>query len=651
MLDAVTSTQVLNCTQITYHVYWPDSGDPFYQANTAENNARTNYYGVSGVPQVFIDGFIDASAGGPLEPQMLARRAVPSPLIIELSGHMLTSTTGEITANIANTSAGVISGRLHFVMTEDNVPYSSTYGHNWRHVMRDFFPGNASGEAISVNPGDVFVRTEAFTLAGTWHAENLIAIAFVQNDGTKEIYQAGRIFFNLDAPELAANGTQIDDSTSGNGNGHFDPGETVALGCGLVDINPPTATSVAGTLSCTDPHGTVSDASGTWPDIAGGALEFNSGDPFLVSVNATTPWGYLLPVTLDVTADGYAGSFSLTVPIGAPDNPIGPDAFGYFAYEDCDAYTASPTYNWIEINPNLGGSGTLVPLAGDDATLQFDLPFTFKYYHDATHGTFTRISICSNGWVAMGNTGLTSPSNAGIPALAGPASMIAPFWDDLNPSAVGSGKVYQYFDATNHRYIVEYSGVELYDPQDLGLPETFEVILYDPIYYPTPTGDGEIVMQYALVNTPTSCTVGIESNDESVGIQYLYNGALSAAATSLTAGRAIRFTSRLPVPSGGAAVDDHAPVASRVMLRALPNPAHAATQINYDVPAGGDVTLRVFDLQGAVVRTLLNGHVSAGPGVVQWDGRSDQGRATPAGVYFYRLSGPGFDVSRKIVRE
>jgi hypothetical protein len=644
VLDEVTSTQVLNCTQIGYHVSWPSGSDPFYLANPTESTARVNYYGVTGVPQVEIDG---VTASGALEAQMLARRAVPSPLAIELSGQMFTSTTGEITANIANTSAGVISGRLHFVLVEDNIPYHSAYGENWRHVMRDFFPGNTVGETISVNPGDVFVRTEAFTLAGTWNADNLIAIAFVQNDATKEVYQTGRTFFDLDSPELAAasNSLLIDDTVGGNGNGYLEPGESASISFGLLNLNPPTATSVVGTLTSENALGTVTDASGTWPDIAGdgGAIEFNAADPFVVSADASTTWGFLIPATLDVAGDGCAGSFAVTIPVGAPGNPIGPDGSGYFAYEDSDNYAQSPAYNWVEINPNLGGPGTLISLS-DDTTLQFDLPFTFKYY-----GTnFTRVSICSNGWVAMGNTGYADVPNAGIPAAAGPANMIAPFWDDLDPSAVGSGKAYRYFDATNHLYIVEYSGVELFDINGQGLPETFEVILYDPAYYPTPTGDGEIVMQYALVNTPTDCTVGIENAAETVGIQYLYNGTYSAAATSLVAGRAIRFTTR--TPSEASAVDDQAPLASRVTLRATPNPALAAAQIRYDVPAAGDVTLRVFDLQGAVVRTLLNGRVSAGPGMVEWDGRNDQGHETPAGVYFFRLSGPGFDTSRKIVR-
>jgi hypothetical protein len=82
---------------------------------------------------------------------------------------------------------------------------------------------------------------------------------------------------------------------------------------------------------------------------------------------------------------------------------------------------------------------------------------------------------------------------------------------------------------------------------------------------------------------------------------------------------------------------------------ARPNPMYGAGQIHYYLPQAGDVTLRVFSLEGAVVRTLLRGQAPEGPGVVQWDGRNERGISLPAGVYFFRLSGPGLDVERKIV--
>jgi flagellar hook assembly protein FlgD len=63
------------------------------------------------------------------------------------------------------------------------------------------------------------------------------------------------------------------------------------------------------------------------------------------------------------------------------------------------------------------------------------------------------------------------------------------------------------------------------------------------------------------------------------------------------------------------------------------------------------VTLRIYDLAGSLVRTLIDATAPAGPGMVAWDGRSDRGSDLPAGVYFYRLNGPGFTVNRKIVKQ
>jgi hypothetical protein len=626
--------------QITCHVNWPGPNDPFYLANPTENMARKDYYAVSAVPQVQVDGFIDGGSGS-LETLMLNRRTVDSPLTIAVSGQILSPTTGEITATITNTSGASVGGALHFVLTETDVPYS---GKNWTFVMRDFFPGDTAGEAITLGPGDTLVRTAAFNVGGAWVRRNMAAIVFVQNDLTKEVLQAGRIYLDPTQPELVMTGIVIDDA-AGDGDGRLDPGETVNLSYGLGNLNPATATGVAGMLSTTDPLTPISDASGTWPDIPTLEMRDNTADPFVVSSAANSPWGRIVSATLAVNAgpDGFGKSYTVTIPVGSPNDPIGADGYGYYAYEDCDDSAPSPVYSWTEVSPLLGGTGTLVNV-GDDATTSMDMPFPFKYY-----GTvFTRISICSNGWVAMGNTSVSTNANTGIPDTGGPPNMIAAFWCDLDPVAAGGGKIYRYYDATGHRFIIEWSGVEHYSDAGTGLPETFQIILLDPAYHATPTGDGNVIVQYALVNDASICTAGIENAAQTIGIQYLYTSELNPAATGLTAGRAIRFTTLGP---SSASVDHGAPRPQTVMLQARPNPARGGTHIHFDLLASGPVALRIFGPDGALIRTLVDGPLPAGPGMVEWDGCSDRGQAVPSGVYFYQLKGPGFDVSRKIVKQ
>jgi hypothetical protein len=88
---------------------------------------------------------------------------------------------------------------------------------------------------------------------------------------------------------------------------------------------------------------------------------------------------------------------------------------------------------------------------------------------------------------------------------------------------------------------------------------------------------------------------------------------------------------------------------SASLSHASPNPMSATTSITYSIGEAGSVRLRVFDVRGRVVRTLVDGVKSAGEYPVVWDGRDDEGRDVGRGVYTYRLEVPGFESSKKIV--
>ena len=76
----------------------------------------------------------------------------------------------------------------------------------------------------------------------------------------------------------------------------------------------------------------------------------------------------------------------------------------------------------------------------------------------------------------------------------------------------------------------------------------------------------------------------------------------------------------------------------------------ASLPIWYDLPAAGEVTLAIYDLQGRVTRILQRGELAApGPHVTHWDLRDAAGRSVPAGTYVCRLRSRGVTVSRKLV--
>ena len=263
--------------------------------------------------------------------------------------------------------------------------------------------------------------------------------------------------------------------------------------------------------------------------LAPGAVDTVGG--WSVSVPQAAARGRLVWFRLD--SEQETGYFA--VPVGPVDAtaPTGPDPYGWWVYDDLDTETGqAPAYDWVELE----GTGTLYDL-GDDSTVVLSLPFTFRFYGE----DYSRISVCSNGWLALDSTHLFHFRNWPIPSFHGPArALIAPLWDDLE------GRVYAHYDAALHRFAVEWVTVNR-ATQD---SERFEVLLYDPAYRPTPTGDGEVVMQYHTVTNPTTghygVTVGIENESHTVGLQYTYGPYAPPSAAPLAPGRALRWTTVPP---------------------------------------------------------------------------------------------------------
>ncbi|MCK4546144.1 MAG: right-handed parallel beta-helix repeat-containing protein [Candidatus Eisenbacteria sp.] len=82
----------------------------------------------------------------------------------------------------------------------------------------------------------------------------------------------------------------------------------------------------------------------------------------------------------------------------------------------------------------------------------------------------------------------------------------------------------------------------------------------------------------------------------------------------------------------------------------FPNPFNPGTTIGYDLPApGGPVTLAIYDVRGRLVRTLVDQHVAPGRHEAYWDGKGDDGKIVPSGIYFYHLSTPQGVRHRKAV--
>jgi len=80
-----------------------------------------------------------------------------------------------------------------------------------------------------------------------------------------------------------------------------------------------------------------------------------------------------------------------------------------------------------------------------------------------------------------------------------------------------------------------------------------------------------------------------------------------------------------------------------------PNPFNPQTTLRFGLPASGPVSLVIYDVNGRLVRTLVDGNRAAGMHEVVWDARDDAGRAVASGVYVYRLTNQREAMVRRMV--
>ena len=86
-----------------------------------------------------------------------------------------------------------------------------------------------------------------------------------------------------------------------------------------------------------------------------------------------------------------------------------------------------------------------------------------------------------------------------------------------------------------------------------------------------------------------------------------------------------------------------------VLSPAYPNPFNPATQIGYGVPQDGQVEIGIYNIVGQKIRTLISGYEKAGYRYAVWDGRDDNGRVVPTGVYFSLMQTTNFRATQKLM--
>lgn len=186
-------------TSIYYHMSWPAPGnDPMYLANTIDNNARRSYYNVNSVPWTVVDGNVFSNNWNAGVLSIINNRSlVPSPFEISVQ-HSISTANDEIFLTMVAQATQNISGNLvaHNVVIEEYVQFTNPPGSNgeknFDHVMKKMLPTKDGTTLSSFDAGDYVIIETNWPFAPTqvYDIDELMAVGFIQNNLSKEVYQA-----------------------------------------------------------------------------------------------------------------------------------------------------------------------------------------------------------------------------------------------------------------------------------------------------------------------------------------------------------------------------------------------------------------------------------------------------------------------------
>jgi len=471
-----------------------------------------------------------------------------------------------------------------------------------------------------------------------------------------------------------------------NNNGIWDPGEYAELITTLSNGGSMDANNVQAVLRKTTngQYVTISDSTSSFGNITVGGSANNTSDPYKMTASASTPSGTIIGFTLHITADGgYSWDVTFTLAVGNPPvdyytHDIGNVKYtvtnrGICGFMD-DGQTIGSGFHYpisgaqhlfigsiwagnaanyvVNRDYSAENSGDWQPVDGvyGDGTVYSDQDSWAKY-DDSGMSSPKGLSCTQDGW-AWSDVGgedyvivkytFKNEGSSAINGLYGGQFMdwdVGDAYNDFGGVDLTRNLAYMYGSGT------KYVGVGLLDPSTA----SNVTLVYNPQYVwnssyvldsdkiqflngsisnhnPSPDSDWSMCVAAGPFNLSPGDTVSfavVILGGENLGdIQQNYDSAQA----------------RYP-PVG---VEEQPGASDKPFVfgisKVYPQPFSSNVNIQYTVPVGSKISLKVYDVSGRLVRTVLN--MKQAPGVynTRWDGKNSYGRSVTSGVYFARLT-------------
>jgi len=614
---------------VRYHTYNPGYGDPMYATIGGASceadftcvringEVSKEWYQISGVPSVFIDGTKTNNYLGDVK----TTQAETTPVKISLEGSTFNDLT--VNAKVTITSETDLSAEplyLFVMATMDSVHYVGANGETEHEQVFLGFMGDTGpglGKAITLSNTQAIEWTHTWTLPSdypneangrdlglisdwnttVWDKKNMNLVAFVQNKTTLEVVQTEMISRRTMPVSQSPVVTAIADITIDEDNSKTldiiatDPDGDAITYSALSDTNAVTTSISASTLTLTP--------KANWNGVATITAYASDGThkdstTFKLTVTPVNDIAAIADVTID---EDKSAEVALTTTFTGTTT--------FTAVSVSDSVTASISASTLTLTPNANWNGVAnITAYASNSTFKDSTTFTLTVNPiPDLPGEFT----WTNSTSEIDSITITS-SNMSFEWNIG--------WDkSIDPD--GEDVTYKIFNTNPPFNMVP---VDLFE---LSFTQTTIDFPYETFILRWPS-------TLQMVNRLT-----YKYN------VYAYSGNDS---TEITGSRVLVVkregdlnTESIELPN------------SFVLHPNYPNPFNPQTQIRFEMPYAGKIDLSIYNLLGVKIKTLYSGQKPSGVFTFKWDAKNDNNQLVSGGVYIYKLQSEKGVQMRKMI--
>lgn len=464
---------------IKYQTNWPGT-DPMNAQTQSQVGTRVSYYNVTGVPWGALDGtaYAGANYSGALanldQTEIDTRYGTTSPFSLNIT-HSLSSDLDSVFISVSVTTPNAFSGsnlKLHVNMVEETISFSSAPGSNGETVFHSVFRNSYTGiSGQTIQNSWASAENQVYTFAAPvpayiYDMTQVAIVAFIQDNGTKEVHQAG-----LSLP-VAINNYAVTQNID-----NIEPlscvGDLNNITVDIDNIGGNTMTSC--TVNYQIDSGTPQTASWTGTIASGNTTTFTLPNMTGISNGAHTLTTWLTNINNSGSTSplGTATKSFTIVSANGSVSPITQDfSTGPLPYTNWALDNPNPSYSWARVTnaggaavfqayafPNNATSGMILEpvdmnALGTGVNLTFDV--AYRQYSSENDRLQVYVSTdCGATWVNVYNKAgstlatLSASTTQYIPSAAAPSSD----WrnESIDLSAYSSAnKLFVKFQATSN---------------------------------------------------------------------------------------------------------------------------------------------------------------------------------------------------------